>query len=434
MLSLLLSLALTLLPSQEAVATLHPNSKGRFCTSKSVVTGSQDEEFRASSSDHLHFGRLWKQIKLLEKQDLLLEMIAKRKKEIAALKEHWRSKVENFKSGTEAHFYQEIEECITQGKIVVSSKGYVAAYFLLDANDHPRFVIKPIDEDILCLNNRKNYASPFNDSRFRVRYDIPLYRSAQAEALSYAVAREIGLAHMTPKTVISIISHENFFDISDPLEADEKAFFLQHVGSPDKEKLCSIQEYIPNMTQLFELVHEWIDHDVSDQAIEDSINQKDFEDAIILIWSTYDTDAHAGNIHVKLDSPSVYSLKKFDNGLTFPEKNTHLFNALSCIPNCLHPLSPHAQQKVRDIPVATIVELMKEYEMDEAIEAFLERMGILKTLNECEKMTIYEIDLRLRALELSYGKDIALSEISIEELEAQVFGNELEKKEQLSRE
>lgn len=383
----------------------------------------QEEEFQPNPSDRLHFGRFWKQIKLLEKEELLLEAISKRRKEINALKEHWRSKIDHLKTGVDAPFYQQIEKCFEQGSLSVSLKGSGAAYFLLDEQGAPRFVIKPIDEDILCLNNRKNYASPFNDGRFRVRFEIPLYRAAQAEALSYAVARDIGLDHITPKTVMAIISSGNFFDISDSLEGVEKEVFLQHVGRPDKEKLCSIQEYIPNMMQLYDLAQEWIAHDISDKAIEDSIDQDDFEEAIILIWILYDTDAHAGNIHVKLNSSSVYNLKKFDHGLTFPEQNKHLFNALSCIPNCLHRLSPEAQQKIRDVSVPKMVELIKEYELDESIGAFEERMEILKLLIESETMTIYEIDLRLRALELPYGKELALSDIPIEELEAQLFND-----------
>ncbi|HSX03905.1 MAG TPA: hypothetical protein VLG76_04165 [Rhabdochlamydiaceae bacterium] len=393
------------------------------CPSKS------DDQFVLKTSDRLHFGRLWDQIRDLHDEDLLLSTILKRRKEIAAIKEHWRSKVDNFKSGYDAPFYEKIENSIKEGTLAASKEGFGAAYFLFDQQKNPCFVIKPIDEDILCLNNRKYYASPYNDYRFRVRLDIPLYRSAQAEALSYAVAQEIGLSHMTPKTIISIVKSENFFDISDLLTGMEKELFLQEAGYPDKEKLCSIQEYIPNMKELFELVHDWIDRDLSDEEIQNSINQNDFEDVMILIWTTYDTDAHAGNIHVKADSQNlVYSLQKFDNGLTFPNKNKHLFNSLSFIPNALHPFSLAAQQKIRDIPISKIVELMEDYEMQDSIGAFLERMEILQLLNARKEITIYEIDLRLHALELRKGKEIALSDISIAELEEKLFEDKQTKK------
>lgn len=373
-----------------------------------------------SSYDWLHFGRMWDKIRKLD-QDLLFEMIFERRKEIAEIKEHWRPKIEAFKTGKDADFYQKIEITLNDGNLVVAADGYGAAYFLMDKDGKPCFVVKPIDEDILCLNNRKQFASPYNDGKFRVRTHIPLYRSPQAEAVSYATAQELGLAHMTPKTVLSIISSENFYDISDTLKEGEKAAFLKNAGEPDKEKLCSIQEYIPHMQPLFVLYQQWSEQDLPEEAIVASINQDDIEDAMILVWTLYDTDAHGGNILANLDSNSIYRLKKFDNGLTFPEKNSHLFNTLSKFLNSKKLFTERAHQIIKDISIQKILEILNAYEMQGAIDAFLERMVVLQELNEKGTVPICEIDLRLKALELSSGREIALSSLSQSELERQIF-------------
>jgi hypothetical protein len=201
---------------------------------------------------------------------------------------------------------------------------------------------------------------------------------------------------------------------------------LQNVGLPDKEKLCSIQEFIPNMTALFALIQDWIDEKLSDEEVLQSINQNDFEDAMIFIWLIFDNDAHAENIYIPLESEresevKVYHLMKIDNGLSFPLKNSDLYNSLAFFPNAELCLSSRAKQCIRDISVVEIVELMKLFELEEAIDAFLERAQILKELARRENITFSEIDLRLCALELPEGKEIALNSMNLEELENYLF-------------
>lgn len=371
-------------------------------------------------SDHLQFGKLWQEIKEIQ-EDALHEMILKRREEISTIKEAWRDQVAKWRCGQDSAFYQQFEKAFENGKLVVSNNGYGAAYFLLDENSLPLFVVKPFDEDILCLNNRKHFASPFNDAHIRVRRAIPLYRSMQAEALAYHIAQEMDLSHITPKTVISILKNEAFYDISDTLNGDEKERFILHAGGADREKLCSIQEYLPHMRELFDLTKVWIDGSYSDKEIEDSINQRDFEDAILLIWMLYDTDAHAGNIQVIPIREGFYGLKKCDNGLTFPEKNRTLFNSLAFLPNARHPPSEELRHKIREIPIERLIVLIEEYGMEKSLSAFLERVEVVQELNEREDLSISEINLRLRALELPSGKKLALSPLPREVLEQQIL-------------
>ena len=64
--------------------------------------------------------------------------------------------------------------------------GMGGAYLLLDQNEEKAYLLKPSDEDILALNNRKHNASPFDGkkTRERVRGGIPLYLTVQTEVLA----------------------------------------------------------------------------------------------------------------------------------------------------------------------------------------------------------------------------------------------------------
>lgn len=387
---------------------------------------SSSSRFHLHDSDHLHFGRLWSTLHQRHEEHQLYEMISLRKAEIVQIKEHWRAKIEGFKSGKDHDFYALYEKVAQYGNLIPVEEGCGSAYFLLDDTNTARFVIKPIDEDILCLNNRKFYASPYNDSKNRTRDFIPLYHSAQREALSYAVAELLHYCHITPQTVMGYFKSENFYDMSDVLQGEEKELFLEKIGPPDKEKLCSIQKYVPNLLALFQAVEVMTEKKLSDEQVLQALNQTAFEDAMIFIWLIYDNDAHSGNVNLCMDESKEeflqgFSILKLDNGLTFPQKNHALCNSLAFFPNAELPLSSRAKQQIQAIPICEIVELIKEFELDDTIEAFLERMQILNELIQRENITIAEIDLRLYALELPEGKEIALNSMNFKELESYLY-------------
>ena len=199
------------------------------------------------ASDTLKFGRLWQQIRRLDEEGLLYEMIQQRREEIFTIKNHWKEKISSFE---EVKFLEDLQVHLSKGNLKASDQGCGAAYFLFDEGNIPKYVIKPFDEDILCLNNHKQFASPYYTRAFRVRDHIPLYRSAQAEALSYAVATLLELQYLTPSTHLAVINHDQFFDLSDQLDANEKEHLLQKLGPPDREKFCSVQSYIEGIDTL----------------------------------------------------------------------------------------------------------------------------------------------------------------------------------------
>lgn len=309
-----------------------------------------------------------------------------------------------------------VKKTLEEGYLLRAPEGAGAAYFLMDPEGAAQFVIKPMDEDILCLNNPKWCASPFNDPDFRLKNSIPLYRCPQTEVLASRVAEALDLSHITPRAEMGIVYSKQFHDICDALDREARKGFRF-----DKEKLCSIQEYIPETRMLYDVLQEWQTDDLSNEQIEARIDQTEFEEANLFIWTTYDTDAHAGNLllypkYLPEEGEPLFGLKKIDNGLCFPEKNSGLLNSLSVLPNAKQPISPSLREKIANIPVDTIDELLEKYEMQSTRTAFMERIEILQTLALREAITLEEIDFRLQLLQNEQGRELALGPIDLDQM------------------
>jgi len=342
-----------------------------------------------STLDHFHFGECWESIRELP-QETLLALIQKRREEIWQQREYWKEKILSFES---EELLKQAIHCLAQGNLVRCDEGAGAAYFLFDEDNCPRFVIKPCDEEIYCLNNCKGYGSPFADSSHWVRENIPLYRSAQTDCLAYKVAKLIGCESITAKTSLSILTSDAFHDCSGILSPENK-----------KEKLCSVQEYLVGTHSFTEILYEWMHEGCSDEEIMDRIDQDDFEDANIFIWTTFDNDAHSANLRsyvkkMSSEGKEIYGLKKIDNSLSFPEKNTGMYNFLIALPNSQKTLSDRAKNRIAAIPVAEIVSEMTALELESSIPAFLERITLLQALAQQDRLTIEEINYTLKLLE-----------------------------------
>jgi hypothetical protein len=369
----------------------------------------------------LHFGIFLQELKRLKEEGLFLDTIKERRDEIESQKEHWRSYIEEQKKGKNRDFCSALDKIIAEGKLIPNSSGCGSAYFLVDTSGTPRYVIKPVDEDIFCLNNRKEFGSVFNDLEHRVCQGIPLYRSAQTDAFCWEVASLASLEGSTPKAVMGIVKNDQFYDFTQWINEKEKEEFIEKTGVPDREKLASIQEYISDSQDLIELLHEFYKEDLPDDEITSRFDQKDFEEACMFLWLSYDNDGHGGNFRTfvkKTDDngKNIYGIKKIDNGLSFPEKNTQYINILAWVPNALRPLSPELKQKIADLPLEQILKRMDDYELSSCKDAFKERVEIIKELSQRKGITISEIDLRLTFLSYDRGKELALSPMTTQEI------------------
>ena len=342
---------------------------------------------------------------------LLCSQALERREEIAAIKMRWKEKISQIEDPS---FLEELDMLVKTGSLIPSEQGCGSAYFLLDQEGNTLYVVKPLDEDIFCLNNNKQFHSPFNNRAYRVRKDIPLYRSVNAEVLSYALAKALGLDHLTPTTHLAVIHHKAFFDITDPIPLSSP--FCEQVGKADKEKFCSVQTYQQGAQTVYSLVEKWIEQGSTTDEILAALDSTNFEELILLIWLLFDTDAHAGNLYIKTDEVGKNFLFKIDNGLTFPDKNSHLVNALYFFPQAEYSFSQRLKKKIETLPIDTLKELFTLYEMESAQEAFLERVQVLQELVKDSKYSLREIDLRLHALELPNGRLLAVSDLSLKEL------------------
>ena len=384
-------------------------------------SSNQNKSETPVSSDPCHFGSVFLQeFKDVKEEGLFLNFIKDRRYEIHQQKEHWRFFIEK-QNGKYHEFYSAIESTLKEGKLVPDFSGCGGAYFLINNQEVPNYVIKPVDEDIFCLNNRKELGSTFNDDRHRVRNNIPLYRSAQTDAFCWEMASLAGLEGTTPKTVMGIINQAHFYDFTNWLDSNDQNLFISQSGSPDLEKLCSIQEFITDSQDLFQLLHDFYHEGLSDDEIASRFDQKDFEMVCLFLWLSYDNDAHGGNFLTfvkKIDDQGkkIYGIKKIDNGLSFPEKNTQYTNILTWMPNALFGMSTELKQKISNLPIKQILNVMNNHELFNCQEAFIERVAILKELSQREKISLGEIDLRLSFLSRANGKELVLSPMSTQEI------------------
>jgi hypothetical protein len=351
--------------------------------------------------------------------DYLIEQILLRRKEIREQKEHWS---ESIQTSLDEPFGSVLKEAISTGHLETSKEGSGAAYVLYNKDHIPLFIVKPVDEEILCLNNHKSFACPFLNDRFRARDYIPLYRSAQTDLLCYRVAKLLGIEKITPRLSMQIMQSQHFYDLT--LSCQDPSHPLHNkIGTADYTKLCSVQEYIDDAIPMSSQIYQWLSAGYTPKQIQDGFDPIDFEEANLFIWVTYDTDAHPGNFLVYKSegteaSKGKLQIKKIDNSLSFPEYHSQFMNFLMFIDVEKAPLSNMLKQKIESLPIEQIAVSMAQLEMSTAtIIAFIQRVNVLKELARRSTISIYEMNLRLSLLAQPDGIHIALSEQSLTDLE-----------------
>lgn len=401
-----------------------------YCPPQESVLSATDETTdtalaEPSSNDPLHFGRHWPKIEPLESEGILYETIAERRQEIGEKKKSCEAFIDEQKNTSLQPFYDDFEKTLATGTLKPSKSGGGGVYILYDVLGTPRFVVKPEDESILCLNNPKHRGSPFRDTEHRVRDHIPLYHSSSSESATYALAKEVGIDNVVPTTAMAIVRSSIFYDLSSRLEEKEREQFLALCGAADEEKLCSVQAFIPDSLDLNQAMHEWLEAGL-DQVAPIPIDQEDFEDVNLLLWLTYDADGHSSNFRLYFkgldeEGKAYYGLKKIDGGLTFPEKNAYLLNYLGYLPNAKDPISVSLREKIASIKEANLLTILDKHGLHYAKEPLLERIGVLKELALRPEITVEEMNHRLELLGLPEGRELAVSSLSLEELLTKVL-------------
>jgi len=349
-------------------------------------------------------------IKDFQTEEKLYAAIKERRKQILDCRESWRSSIQvqqninpfylGLKQIAVEQSYQGTYH-ISTDRMKLSSEGISGAYFLSDNEGNNRFVIKPIDEDIDCINNGKGFTSPY--TRSTIRSNMPLYQSSMRETLAYEIACKIDVANVAPRTALAILECGAFNDQIDYVAPEERVQYDRLIGSSKREKLCSVQEFISNSKTLFEGLQDLQMAGLSDNEIEARFDQKNFEDANILLWTTYDTDGHLNNFLVYPKSTDaigheILGIKKIDNGLTFPEKNEEQRNNLRYLPNADRCLSAEARDKIAAISIEDLCKQLSQFGLTGSIDALRQRIAVLKELAQQQNLTLREIDYRMSIL------------------------------------
>jgi len=319
------------------------------------------------SSDRFESEFLWPQIEPLKKSGELDRFIEDRNHELEALNEAWRPFV-----------MSESLPMLREGNLVLQQEGADGSYVLYDSQGNPEFMIKPNDEHVFCLNNPKRFASPFREMRSKTL--VPLYKGAQTDAACYEIANICGLRHITPKTVLALLYHPQFF--------------------PQQEKLCSIQEYVKDYISLRKILESFFKEGFSEEELLDRFDLEDFENVMLFLWLICDSDAHIDNFlsypkRLNQKGDTVYGILKIDNSLALPETHFEFSSPLMYLPHALLPLSCTTREKIQRLSLEELKKIIEKFRLESSFSAFEERIFLLQKVIEDKEATYYECSLRL---------------------------------------
>ncbi len=340
-------------------------------------------------------------------------IIKNRREHIQKLKNEWGSLLN---AQPPSEFLSVVHHLVNSnmGNLERMEGGMGGTYCLFDEKGKRIRIIKPTGEGINELNNPKRGASPYDGSNrsHRVRVGIPLYVTVQTEVLAYKVAEQLGIAQITPKTEMAIIQAPVFHDVID--ETEEVKLnpdpILQEIGPVDKEKLCSVQEFISDAEDIADFLQGISQRELSEKQERREVKRidpRDVENCLLFCWVTGEADGNGGNFlvykkEIDEEGNQRYGLKKIDNGLSFSETNKD-FNNLFVntedeessfpLPQLDRKLSVETRERILKIKPEEMAELMKTYgKSPAAIEAFWVRIEHLQRMAKDETTTIREIN------------------------------------------
>ncbi len=328
----------------------------------------------------------------------LYEIIKERREEIKGVKEWYLRQQQMARLGDDPHHFKppedmekEVHELLQGGDLEAVADGRSGVYFLRSSDRKIKYVIKPMDEDFLALNNGKHSASPYPPDAIQVQPGVPLYQSVQNGELAYLIANNLKIERATPRTAVLCLHSAQFCDVTDGVEED--GLKLQEIGGvPDREKICLVQEFVPDCinSDSFVLTHQEDGH---------SINQEQYEECAILSWVLGEKDGNAGNFLIA-NSPEPLSGKhaviKIDNGACLADSNEEITTCLEWNDHYSQKISEKGREIILNIDVLLIAKLMKSRGKSSlAIDAMKKRVEALQMLVFMETLPIGAIDQNL---------------------------------------
>jgi hypothetical protein len=349
-------------------------------------------------------------------QGTLLNMIAARKNEILETTNRFKNWVK--RENAHNSDSQAVKDCIRNKQIRFIEDGCGGSYRVheLDASgkEIPKWIVKPLGEDAYCIDNKKEQATPWLDTEplHRVRTRIPLYVTPQNEALACRIAEIAGISQATPYTFLDILECPLFHDLLDDcrgeLEASndpEDKKILDQVGKlSSKTKLCSVQRYVSNVGDIMHVFDPTVEPECYDPEFWNAFDHSSFEEVHLLLLLLGENDGNLGNFLCQKDENGTNSIIKIDNGLIFPTHNqsntkrVEYLNVLAKHPAMKQQVSEQLKQKIIAIDKEKIARAAKDFGREDGIQAFEERLSVLKELVQRPGMTLLEIEMRIALL------------------------------------
>ena len=325
--------------------------------------------------------------------------------------EYWKQNISHFENSGEFSIYRDFAQVRDQCKIIRNKQsGASGSYLMINSDGEPLFVIKPMDEDIDGINN-PHWRSFGIHSEENINEVIASYRLPRIDMMAYLITKIAGIEEVTPEDAMMLVKDDQFYDFIGSISDKEKAGLDKELLYVDKEKLCSVQRFIPNAKNWYTTIQSLQEEGLTDEKIKKRIDQEDFENANILMWLTNEEDGHGGNLlgYIKKyneEGKPIWGIKKIDNGLCLGESIGNFSNSLVYLPNNLEPLSEKGKEVIRHLDEKTIIEKMGVLELEKSIGAFQDRVGLLKEWVEEEGITIQAINSRLQKVGKDYEKSM----------------------------
>lgn len=280
--------------------------------------------------------------------------------------------------------------------------GMGGAYFVKDTSGKLRFILKPLDEDFGCFNNRKGEAIPLKDAR--IKRSIPPLHTAQAEGAASELSIWAGISQATPSTVTTTHESASFYDVS-----EEKGVPKGALGEAVKLKACSVQRAVSgavpfdngrSMMELADISSDYLgNYEATEAFFSANIDFDNFLEVELITWITYQNDAHTGNVFItrKEEGSDQLHLQIGDFGLSLGEGHSEFRDEIAhSFPQGQLTLPQHFIDKILELDVESGTALVEKYGLGH--EAFRERMLLLKEIVQIPGVTAQQVSLRLQIL------------------------------------
>ena len=231
-------------PKAEEIERFEPPQIS-FQAVESVEFEKEKETYKPPLSIHDKWASKVKDVLLKEKEQAPMDRIVSARKKIASVKKMYSSILS---ASPETPLQNEVNFLLTTGKLERIKGGMGGVYLLSDADNNPRYVIKPGDEALLALNNGKKFASPYldEDGKCSSAPGIGIYEAVENAELSYKAAELFNLQTITPKTEVMIIEHPLFHNLFDDTQEKEsrEGRMVEKIQPSTKQKVCLVQSYL----------------------------------------------------------------------------------------------------------------------------------------------------------------------------------------------